>query len=603
VQRFIVYGSGRLVVAVVRLLAETHTDATVALLCAEPRTGRRLTSPRVEWREEPEDVRTALARAGLENATCVLMLDQDDEKNLRAVIATRELNQDVPLVVHTFDPEFADLLEHHPGQFPIRRAYSMAGLAAPFFVAHALAKTNLVTMRFGSVEIPIVHLSVEDGSPLVAAPADLRKRTGCEVVAHRAGPDAEWCIASDEDRPLEAGAEAVIGGPLAKVFRLAHDNVRAEAHPKRQWIHDLRHDLARVWAYLNNAVRVLVPNRPTYGLLALLFVGVAAFSFAKQSVNPVEWAYSVVRTALGEQDYSGLGIALQAVGTLTLVAGGIFFALVVARMTTDATTKQLAPTIRAHQMTDHVVVAGVGELGYRIAALLKEAGIEYAAISPKPDDRFAQALSGPVLPGDIRLEENLKHVGIARASCVIACSEGNLANVEACIRAEAIAKKDRRNIRTVARIFDDDLAEKAAAAFGIDHTLAAVDKAAPAFVDAATDDTAVRPFELPGGIEMLGLRHTLTAPLTVGDVAALRKRGLRLLAFREGASLRDEGRLELKPVRPPSELPTGSDASSPALRETDALVIVGTREAIESYRDEAERGKRPVQDPVPLLER
>jgi Trk K+ transport system NAD-binding subunit len=603
-ERFIVYGSGRLVVAVVRQLRSSHPEAEIALICAKPSTGRRLKSLNIEWREEPEDLQTALENASLERSTCVLMLDEDDEKNLRAVIATREVHEHVPLVVHTFDPEFADLLEHHPGQFPIRRAYSMAGLAAPFFVAHALAKTNLVTMRFGSIEIPIVHLTVEKGSPLTVTPPELRDRSGCELVAAREGPDAEWRVACDDDPALQAGAEAVVGGPLAKVFRLAYENVRAEGLPKREWARGARRDLLHLRDYFRNAVRILIPNRPTVWLLFLLFLGVAAFSIAEGSMSPIEWGYSIVRTALGEQDFSGLGAWLKAVGTLTLVAGGIFFALVVARMTTDATTKQLVPSVRAHHLKDHVVIAGVGELGYRIATLLHEAGIEYAAISPKPDDRFAEALSGPALPGDIRLEENLRRVGVGRASCVIACSERNLANVEACIRSERIALEEGRNVRTVARIFDDDLAEKAAAAFGIDHSLAAVDKAAPAFVDAATDDTAARPFRLAEGQEMLGLRHTLSEPLSVGDLADLRDRGLRFLAFREGASLPSDGRLVLKPVRPSSELPSGPDRSAPGLCESDAVVIVGTRAEVEAFRAEvASRGLGIVHDPKPLLER
>lgn len=57
--------------------------------------------------------------------------------------------------------------------------------------------------------------------------------------------------------------------------------------------------------------------------------------------------------------------------------------------------------------------------------------------------------------------------------------------------------------------------------------------AAPAFVDAAIDDLALRQF-LVGDAEFLGLRLNVTAPVGAEDVERWRGGGARLIAFRLG---------------------------------------------------------------------
>jgi hypothetical protein len=93
--------------------------------------------------------------------------------------------------------------------------------------------------------------------------------------------------------------------------------------------------------------------------------------------------------------------------------------------------------------------------------------------------------------------------------------------------------RDRgRELLSVARIFHDTYAEEAARGFGIDHLLGAAEVAAPSFVQAALDPRAAARLPLDG-LDLVGVRIPLDRALTSEQIEAWRRRGIRLLAFRD----------------------------------------------------------------------
>ena len=162
-------------------------------------------------------------------------------------------------------------------------------------------------------------------------------------------------------------------------------------------------------------------------------------------------------------------------------------------------------------------------MGYRVAQLLHQLGIPTAAIDREPDPRFAGIVAEhiPVLTGDVRLREHLERAGTADARWFIACTPDDLTNIETCLSARRL----NPTIRTVARIFDADLAERVGGSFGIDAAVSSSLVSASAFVGAASDERAIRAFRV-GGLDYLAFRFDPERPLEIPEIERWRG-GLR----------------------------------------------------------------------------
>ena len=176
----------------------------------------------------------------------------------------------------------------------------------------------------------------------------------------------------------------------------------------------------------------------------------------------------------------------------------------------------------------------------------------------------------PVIPG--QLAAGLREAGVDRATSLIAASESNMLNVEACLR----AKRDgSAQIRTIARLFNHEGDEldiaRSARAFRVDQPIAAVGAAAPAFVDAALVDESMRWFE-SGGHAMAALRWPYGEPVGCRQMQRWHDEGVRLLAVRrEGEAVR----------RPASQVP--------GLREDETGILAGPEAAVVAVLGELRR--------------
>lgn len=184
---------------------------------------------------------------------------------------------------------------------------------------------------------------------------------------------------------------------------------------------------------------------------------------------------------------------------------------------------------RAARTHDHVVVAGLGNLGYRVAKELLGVGLKVVAIERKPDSTFAGALrqSAPVLSGDARLEDTLERAGMTRSRALISCMDDDLANVQACLHARRI----NADVATVARVHSDALAESLAEAFEFDAAISSSGEAVSAFVGAALDNRALRVVEV-GEEEYHAARVRISISTSGEQSSAWRRDGARILAVR-----------------------------------------------------------------------
>ncbi len=546
-KRFVIWGLSRLSVRVARTLAAGRANVTVVRLRGDTDTLGSLLGPDIQTQDAlTEETGEALRTAGLAGAHCLLALSETDLDNLRAAVAARETAPDVPVVLRAFDPLLADQLEQG---WNVRRAYSVSALAAPAFVAAACGDRVLETLRLGDGEVPICHLTVRPGSPLEGrSPADLKLRFGSAVLARSANGHAWQPVRGALARePLVVGEQILLGGPSQSVLRVVTRNAGWQKEGRRK---------------RRRGAKAAAPRRPTRlpqmaaFLTAVLVASVFVFRHSLH-LRLVDAVYFVVTTAT-TTGYGDISLKdspdwLKLFGCLVMLTGGALLGIMFSYLAAIATAERLGETMRrrAGRMSGHIVIAGLGNLGYRAARSLDELGLEVAIVSRAPDERFAGALPAriPVLAGDVALPGALDQVSVASAVALIACTNDELANVQASL----YAKRQNPQITTVARVFDDALAEQITHAFAIDHALSASQAAVSAFVGAATDELALRPFQI-GALSFLAGRYPVETPLGPETVAEWREQGVRILAFRgKAGSLQAPSLLPL-PLLPGSEL-------------------------------------------------
>ena len=173
-------------------------------------------------------------------------------------------------------------------------------------------------------------------------------------------------------------------------------------------------------------------------------------------------------------------------------------------------------------MRDHIVLCGLGNVGYRVLEQLHQLGEKVLVIEKDEQCRFidsARQLASVLISGDMRLAATLERAHIKEARCLIAVSDEDLANLEAALNARSV----NPDIRVVMRLFDQNLADKVRSGFGIQTAISTSAVAAPAFAMAAVDLSVIGSFymdrELMLNIEISIAPGSTLAGQTIQELA------------------------------------------------------------------------------------
>ena len=138
----------------------------------------------------------------------------------------------------------------------------------------------------------------------------------------------------------------------------------------------------------------------------------------------------------------------------------------------------------ASTYSGHVIICGMGKVGYRVALELIKFNRDVVAIEANPEGRFLEktkALGIPVIIADARRSENLLKAGVEKADAVIPCTDNELTNLDIALDAREI----NPNAKIVLRMFDPDLARRVEKGFGIHTAFSVSALAAPTFAAAS----------------------------------------------------------------------------------------------------------------------
>ncbi len=195
----------------------------------------------------------------------------------------------------------------------------------------------------------------------------------------------------------------------------------------------------------------------------------------------------------------------------------------------------------------HVVLIGLGHLGFRVAQKLHELGQDVVVIEINPQTDLVasiQDLGIPILVDDAKREAALRAAQVEKAQAIILCTQNDSLNLQIALKARSINK----DIQVVVRIFDDDFAAALHDQFDF-KAMSATGRAAPAFAAAAAGVDMTRPITVEG--EELSLasmtinRNSSIAGISVEDIerdydvsVVLLRRGSEKPEYHPGASRR-----------------------------------------------------------------
>jgi len=150
----------------------------------------------------------------------------------------------------------------------------------------------------------------------------------------------------------------------------------------------------------------------------------------------------------------------------------------------------------ASALKNHVILVGLGHLGYRVAVKLHEMGEQIAVIEFNADTdtlSAAQKLGIPVIHEDASRPSTLEAANIKDARTIILASQNDALNLQIALKARSMNPK----IKVVIRIFDEDFAHALQDQFGF-IALSATEMAAPVFAAAASGVDVTNPISIEG---------------------------------------------------------------------------------------------------------
>jgi Trk K+ transport system NAD-binding subunit len=161
----------------------------------------------------------------------------------------------------------------------------------------------------------------------------------------------------------------------------------------------------------------------------------------------------------------------------------------------------------ASTLNKHIILVGLGHLGYRVALKLHEMGENLAIIelSTNADTaNEARTLGIPVIHDDATRPAVLESANITKARAIIMASQNDAMNLQIALKARSL----NPNIQVVVRIFDDEFAHALQEQFGF-IALSATEMAAPVFAAAAAGVDVTNPISVEGQLLSLA-RLTIT---------------------------------------------------------------------------------------------
>ncbi|MEU4618532.1 NAD-binding protein [Actinoplanes sp. NPDC023801] len=415
----------------------------------------------VEWLKADRLDERAFRDAGLTGASALALVMPDDMVNLHAALCAREVEAQLRVVVRMYNTGLGQSVVR---LFPDCAVLSDAEMAAPAFVAASLGEVAPTHFRRAGRTLYVAHrsdvpessvvltLTTADGGVLPAGPGAAAK------------PD-DLVLAEATGRP--AGEDVT-----SRLLRRAGRRRR----PGRAIGRALRAALSRK---LGIAVLITLATTLVAGLVLTRFDD-------GQGHGLWESIYMTLLTAVGSSDVEvDRNPVAQAAQLVLTIAGLALIPLITAAVVDGMVNARLALSQGriAGEMSDHIVLVGLGNVGTQVLRQLTDLGLRVVAIDRTADARgvkSAQRRGVPVIVGDASAEVTLRAASIDTCRALVVLSTDDTVNLQAALQ----SRLARPDLRVVLRLFDDDFAQRVETAFQINTSRSVSRICAPVFAAA-----------------------------------------------------------------------------------------------------------------------
>jgi Trk K+ transport system NAD-binding subunit len=470
-----------------------------------------------------------LLAARLESARAVVAATDQDLVNIEVALDVQRLRPGLPVVVRLFDQSLASQLET---TFELRRVLGLSALAAPSFAAAALGDAVLASFTVDDVAW-VVGRALVGAGPLAGTigTADLVRRHPVIPLVQEHADDRRCTALPTVGTALAAGDRLSLLAHKADWDRLFGSSSRP-AEDREPLGRRLRRGVARLRAAWRDEPKPLRALVLSLVLLIPLTVLLFHLYLRLSLVDAVFYTVSNLHAEIGLTD-TGPEIKLYEV--LVMVLGSITLATLYSLLTEYVVGARLRKLLGDRPMprAGHVVVVGIGHVGYRVVTELVGLGLKVVAVDADGERPFVAAARTqvPLVVGDARLEATLARARLGTARAVVAATGDDSVNLAVGLTARRLAPE----ARTVVRLFDPDFGRKVEAALGIDVALSASRIAAPTFAAAALYPDVLKAFIV--GDRLLVLLHRKAGETWAGRTPAeLRAQSGIAILRRSGAA-------------------------------------------------------------------
>lgn len=447
------------------------------------------TDPRLEGVEvHVGDFRKSavLVAAGIHRARALFIVSSDDLANVSAALTARQLNADIRIVVRMFNQ---NLLTSLGSILRNTTALSVSALTAPILALAAVTGNSLGAFKLDDIPHQSILLRIERASPLLGVRlTDLAAKHQLFILGHLPGGQTPRLIHEvDGNARLQLGDRLIVCGTPEHLEPLLRP-VSGEYFTPVRWAGRLRRLARTVW----QAIKAVDTPMKIGGsaLMLTVFSSTLIFRYGI-GTGWAEGLYQTVNVIATGDELHGEGQPDWAKVFLSLLrlAGAALFAGFTAIFTNYLIRARLAGALETRKIPDsgHIVVCGLGNLGYRCVEELQRLGKPVVAVEKVNDNPFAatvRRMGLPVIIGDANVPEVLRQARVETARAVISTAESELANLEIAL----VVRNMNPNQRVIIRLTDPDFAAAVREAADLQFALSTPALAAPAFVAALFGD-------------------------------------------------------------------------------------------------------------------
>jgi len=438
----------------------------------------------------------ALEQAGIRDAGGVVIVTSDDLVNISSALLIRRLNPTARIVVRMFNQ---NLLTRLGGAVKNTVALSVSALTAPLLALAAVSGDALGTFKLEDGPRQVSELVVADGSNLAGKRiAEIARVYNLIPVAYTPlNGTPQLLLDVVGDAILSPGDRIVVCGIPGDILRLLARE-RGDLFPGVRWAGTVRRwfrTARRTLLEVDLAVKIATPT---------LFLTILGSTLVFRYGLGAGWSdglYSTVSLVATGAELHGEKHPEWAKVFLSIlrIAGAALVAAFTAILTQYLIRARLGGVLEVRRVPDggHVVVCGLGNIGYRLVNELTEMGERVVAIDKANDNPFIATVRRkgvPTFVGDATVAEVLKHARAESAKAVIAATSSELANLEIALLVREMNPKQR----VVLRLNDQQFAEDVRAAAEIQYAMSIPALAAPAFVAALFGDRVQTLFTTAG---------------------------------------------------------------------------------------------------------